>query len=119
MTFPMEKMKNFLLLVTLIVNLGDCRSMVVEECEAGDVCVRFCCKNETACLSFDLHALERAKNISGDYRIVMGQPCENMYIEEPWEFSAVSIGFKIEIEDEIVEVGMVVGIFSSHLLRKT
>lgn len=99
MTFPMEKMKNFLLLVTLIVNLGNCRSMVVEECESGDVCVRFCCKNETACLSFDLHALERAKNISGDYRIVMGKPCENMYIEEPWEFSAVSFGFKIEIED--------------------
>lgn len=88
-----DKVRLYLLIFVLMANARESiSSSVVENCEAGQVCVRFCCKNETICLNVDLSLVEQAKNISDDYKVIKGKPCADMYleIEEIWSFTAVS-----------------------------
>lgn len=95
-----DKVMLYLLVFVLMANTCESiSSSVVEKCGAGQVCVRFCCKNETLCLNFDLSSIEQAKNMSDDYKVIQGKPCDNMYLEtdEIWSFTAVSEFFTVRI----------------------
>lgn len=95
-----DKVKLCLLVFVLMANTCESiSSSVVEKCGAGQVCVRFCCENKTLCQTFNLSAIEQAKNMSDGYKIIKGKPCVHMYLEteEIWSFTAVSDCFRVQL----------------------
>lgn len=69
---------------------------IVEECKTNETCVRFCCREITACLDldfFDLRSMKEARRLKKTaYKVLRGKPnCTDMYIEDkaPWEFIEV------------------------------
>lgn len=69
-------------------------SSLIDECEANETCVRFCCSDQRTCLNkelLDLSELKEANNLSSKFKVLKGRPgCGDMYIEEgSWEFLPV------------------------------
>lgn len=68
---------------------------IVDKCEAGEPCVRFCCLNETSCSKnnfFDLSSHPGAVNLSTEYKVLRGKPCAAMLVDDsgdPWGFLKV------------------------------
>lgn len=66
----------------------------VLECSDESPCVRFCCSN--CSYDFDVKNMPGADNFKGDYKILQGRLCSEMYRLEPeempeddWSFLAV------------------------------
>lgn len=67
---------------------------IVKTCEINEVCVRFCCKNQTLCSEgefFDLKHFSAAQNLSSEFKVLKGKPnCDNFTLAIEWVFLEVS-----------------------------
>lgn len=75
---------------------------VVESCSKNESCVRFCCDEDSSCTendNFDLKSLKEAENLDLNYKVLIGRPDCEMFIEDftKWEFLKVFL-FPISCE---------------------